>query len=72
MLTMGCSDGSTFMAIDFVLLNNKKAQINGIKEKVDKRIFGYKRRSEALQTAPSQIPDMVHHDLSSGVEASYV
>ncbi len=72
MLTMGWSDGSTFTPIDFSLLSSKKAQINGISDKVDKHTSGYKRRLEALQTAPSQIPDMVQRALSAGVEASYV
>lgn len=72
MLTMGWSDGATFMPIDFSLLSSKKSQINGISDKIDKRTSGYKRREEALQTAPSQIPEMVRRALSAGVEASYV
>jgi hypothetical protein len=72
MLTLGWSDGATFMPIDFSLLSSKKSQINGISEKIDKRTSGYKRRKEALQTAPSQIPAMVERALSTGVDASYV
>lgn len=72
MLTLGWSDGATFMPIDFSLLSSKKAQINGISDKIDQRTSGYKRRLEALETAPSQIPDMVQRALSSGIDASYV
>lgn len=72
MLTLGWSDGATFMPIDFSLLSSKKSQINGISEKVDKRSSGYKRRKEALQTAPEQIPSMIERALNAGVEASYV
>lgn len=72
MLTLGWSDGATFMPIDFSLLSSKKTKINGISEKIDKRTSGYKRRVEALETAPSQIPDMVQRALSAGVDASYV
>lgn len=72
MLTLGWSDGATFMPIDFSLLSSKKAQINGISDKIDKRTSGYKRRKEALQTAPSQIPDMVKRALTAGIDASYV
>lgn len=72
MLTLGWSDGATFMPIDFSLLSSKKAKINDISEKVDKRTSGYKRRMEALETAPSQIPEMVQRALSAGIDASYV
>lgn len=60
------------MPIDFSFLSSKKSQINGISEKVDKRSSGYKRRKEALQTAPEQIPSMIERALNAGVEASYV
>lgn len=59
MLTMGWSDGHTFMPIDFSLVSSKNAQINGISEQIDKRTCGYKRRENALQTLPEQIPDMI-------------
>lgn len=72
MLTLGWSDGATFMPVDFSLLSSKKSQINGISDKVDKRTSGYKRRIESLETAPSQIPDMVKRALTAGIDASYV
>ena len=72
MLTLGWSDGSTFMPVDFSLLSSKKAQLNGISSAIDKRTSGYKRRMNALQTAPEQIPDMIRRALSSGIDASYV
>lgn len=72
MLTLGWSDGSTFMPIDFTLLSSIKAQINGISTDIDKRTSGYKRRLDALESAPEQIPSMIHRALTCGVEASYV
>lgn len=72
MLTLGWSDGATFMPIDFSLLSSKKAQINGINAHIDKRCSGYKRRMEALQTAPEQIPSMIERALKGGIDASYV
>jgi len=72
MLTLGWSDGYSFMPIDFSLLSSLKAQINGISEKIDKRTSGYKRRIEALQTAPEQIPAMLKRAMDAGIEASYV
>ncbi len=54
MLTLGWSDGHSFMPIDFSLLSSKKSQINGISSDIDKRTSGYKRRVNALQTAPEK------------------
>lgn len=72
MLTLGWSDGKTFMPIDFSLLSSLKAKLNDINENIDKRTSGYKRRKEALQKAPEQLPDMIIRALSKGIDASYV
>jgi hypothetical protein len=60
------------MPIDFSLLSSKDAQINGISKHINKRTSGYKRRENALQSKPEQIPDMIKRALISGIEASYV
>lgn len=72
MLTLGWSDGHTFLPVDFSLLSSNKSQINGISEKIDKRTSGYKRRTEALRRAPELIPSMIDQALASGMTASYV
>ncbi len=72
MLTLGWSDGATFIPVDFSLLSSKKSQINGISDKIDKRSSGYKRRLEALQAAPEQMPDMIKRAMQAGIDASYV
>lgn len=72
MLRLGWSDCATFMPVDFSLLSSKNSQINGISTKVDKRSSGNKRRHEALQSVPEQIPDMIRRALNTGVDASYV
>ena len=72
MLTLGWSDGATFIPVDFSLLSSKTSQINGISSKIDKRSAGYKRRLEGLQSAPEQIPDMIQRALNAGIDASYV
>jgi len=72
MLTLGWSDGHTFLPVDFSLLSSNKSQINGISEKIDKRTSGYKRRTEALRRAPELIPSMIDHALAAGMTASYV
>jgi hypothetical protein len=72
MLTFGWSDGHTFLPIDFSLLSSTTSVINGITAKIDKRTSGYKRRIEALQKAPDQIPAMLDRALDAGITASYV
>jgi hypothetical protein len=72
MLTLGWSDGHTFLPLDFALLSSSKSSINGINEKIDKRTCGYKRRREALQSAPQVVASMLDRALEAGATASYV
>lgn len=72
MLTLGWSDGKTFIPVDFALLSSSKSQINGISANIDKRSSGYKRRLEALKSAPELIPEMIKRALDQGIPASYV
>ncbi|MED4164411.1 transposase [Halalkalibacterium halodurans] len=72
MLTLGWSDGATFIPVDFALLSSIKSQINGILSKIDKRTSGYKRRVEALQKSPDVVENMVQRALNAGIDASYV
>jgi len=52
-LTLGWSDGNTFVPVGYQLLSssNEKTRINGINERIDKRTNGYKRRTKALTGA---------------------
>jgi hypothetical protein len=72
MLTLGWSDGFSFLPVDFALLSSKNSLMNGINETIDKRTSGYKRRLEALESAPQLVKSMVKRALSKGVSASYV
>jgi hypothetical protein len=49
MLTIGWSDGHTFLPVDFALLSSSKSAITGMNESIDK---GYNCRQESLQSAP--------------------
>jgi hypothetical protein len=71
MLTLGWTDGNTFMPIDFSLLSSLKAQINGAFP-IDKRTLGSKRRSESQKPAPKLIPEMIERALSFGISVPYV
>ncbi|MCP3776738.1 transposase [Paenibacillus sp. MZ04-78.2] len=72
MLTMGWSDGHTFLPLDFALLSSSKSAINGRNANIDKRSHGYKRRQEALLPAPQVIVSMLDRALAAGATASYV
>jgi hypothetical protein len=72
MLTLGWSDGHTFIPVDFSLLSSLKSKINDISSEIDKRTCGYQRRLEALKSAPEIIPAMIDRALASGITASYV
>ncbi|MDN4606167.1 transposase [Sporosarcina sp. F6_3S_P_2] len=51
MLTLGWSDGSTFLPLAFSLLSSKKAgnRIQDINPFIDKHTVGYRRRKEAME-----------------------
>jgi len=72
MLTMGWSDGHSFVPVDFALLSSSKSAINGMSAGIDKRSHGYKRRQEALCSAPQVIAAMLDRAIKAGLSASYV
>jgi hypothetical protein len=72
MLTMGWSDGHSFIPMDFALLSSAKSAINGMMQGIDKRTHGHKRREEALQSAPQVIAEMLDRAIQAGASASYV
>jgi len=71
MLTMGWSDGHSFIPMDFSLLSSLKSGINGITAPIDKRTSGYKRRQESLLSAPQVMRAMIDRALDAGLSASY-
>lgn len=72
MLTIGWSDGHTFIPVDFALLSSTKSSINGITEGIDKRTSGYKCRLEALHTAPQVVAAMLDRAISTGMAAPFI
>ena len=60
MLTLGWSDGSTFLPVNSVLLSseNKKNRINEASE-MDKRSVGYKRRQLSMQKGTSVMLELL-------------
>ena len=74
MLTLGWSDGHTFVPIDFSLLSSSKKENRYTEANVrmDKRTVGYKRRQEAIHSTPDAVIKLIGHALQAGIPANYV
>ena len=74
LLTLGWSDGFSFVPLDFSLMSSAKEEnrYNEIKEGLDKRLCGYKRRKEALLHKPDVVVQMIERVLQAGVSADYL
>ena len=74
MLTCGWSDGNSFIPVAFSLLSSKndKYRINDIKENIDKRTNGYRRRKEALQKATVTMFDLLDSICKFSIPIDYV
>lgn len=72
MMTMGWSDGHTFLPFDFSLLSSMKSGLVEMSQEIDKRTSGYKRRLEALLPGPQVITAMLDRAIAAGLSASYV
>jgi len=73
MLTLGWTDGCTFIPIDFSLLSSHKGS-NRLCEQneVDKRTNGFKRRQEALLEKPAAALKLLKNALQQGFSADYI
>jgi hypothetical protein len=73
LLTLGWSDGATYVPVSFGLLSSAK-QKNRLAPmaKIDKRTNGFKRRAESLRKAPEVLKDMVAQAHDSGIHADYL
>ena len=73
MLTLGWSDGSTFLPVNSVLLSseNKRNRINEASA-MDKRTAGYKRRRLSMQKGASVMLELLKHAKSAVIPAKYV
>jgi IS4 transposase len=74
LLTLGWSDGVTFLPLDFVLRSSANAanRIQGIIKDLDKRTRGYKRRQEAITKSTEALVVMVKRTLALGIRADYL
>lgn len=74
LLTLGWSDGVSFLPLDFVLCSSTKEskRVQGITKDLDKRCCGYKRRMEALEKSTDHLEPMVKRILARGIRADYI
>ncbi len=74
LLTLGWSDGFSFLPLDFVLCSSAKAEkrVQGIKKVLDKRTCGYKRRLEATSKSTDHLEAMVKRVIGFGIKADYI
>lgn len=73
MLTLGWSDGSTFLPVNSILLSteNKKNRINDANA-VDKRTAGYKRRRLSMQKGTEAMLELLKAAKTASIPARYV
>lgn len=74
LLTLGWSDGVSFLPLDFVLCSSTDAskRLQGIRKELDKRYCGYKRRMEAMVKSTCHLETMVKRVLARGIRADYL
>ncbi len=74
MLTLGWSDGNTFLPVAFSLLSseNKRNRLCGIDPRIDKRTIGYKRRMESIKKSTEAMFDLLRQAQEHGVQARYL
>jgi hypothetical protein len=74
LLTLGWSDGNSFLGIDFALLSSakEKNRYNEINPAIDKRTCGYQRRKEAITKSTLLLEPMVKRAIKMGIRAKYL
>ena len=74
MLTLGWSDGNSFIPMFFSMLSspNEKNRLAPMRNDIDKRTNGYKRRQESLKKSPDTLVDLVALAMAAGTKARYL
>lgn len=72
LLTLGWTDGATFIPVGFSLIASVKSILCGVDEKIDKRTSGYKCRKEAVKPKPEATFNLIAQALKAGINANYV
>lgn len=74
MLTLGWSDGYSFVPVGFNLLSSAKKsnRYQEISDRIDRRTNGYRTRRESLLAKPEAAVLLVQKALAAGIQADYV
>jgi hypothetical protein len=74
MLTLGWSDGNSFVPLAFSLLNseNERNRLCDVEDSIDKRTCGYKRRKESMQKATDALFELLTQAQAIGITAKYL
>jgi hypothetical protein len=74
MLTLGWSDGHSFVPMALSLLSSakEKNRLAPMRDDLDKRTNGYKRRQESLRKAPDVLVDLVSLAITAGTTARHL
>ena len=74
LLTLGWSDGYSFVPVGFTLLSSAKKsnRYQEISDKIDHRTNGYKTRKESMLAKPDAAILLIQRALAAGIQADYV
>ncbi|GMA65785.1 IS4 family transposase ISDha5 [Alicyclobacillus fastidiosus] len=74
MLTLGWSDGNSFVPLTFSLLSseNERNRLRGVEGSIDKRTCGYKRRKESMQKATDILFELLTQAQGMDITAKYL
>jgi hypothetical protein len=72
LLTLGWSDGNSFLPVNSCLLASSRKRCHSKEYAVDKRTCGYRQRVRALTKATEVMLEMLKQAVVSGIRASYV
>ena len=74
MLTIGWTDGNTFVPLSYSLLSSedKKNRYCEMNSSINKRSFGYKRRLQAITKSPTVMLDLLDEVVTSGINAKHI
>ena len=74
LLTLGWTDGFSFLPVAFNMLSSAKEskRLNEISESIDKRTVGYKNRTAAIMQKTDAAIAMIREALNAGIAADYL
>ena len=74
MLTLGWSDGNSFIPMLFSMLSSAKEEnrLAPMRDGIDKRTNGYKRRQESMKKSTDVLVSLVETAMAAGTKAQYL